>query len=167
MDIRLRPATADDLEYVKWALYTAFAWKPERQRYSPELVLDRPDAARYYRDWGRPGDLGVVAHVDGDLAGLAFCRLFTAADHGHGYVDDQTPEIGVAVAEGWRGRGLGTRLLAEIATAARVAGFARLSLSVDAGNPAIRLYQRIGYQEVSRDPDGVRMIQPLSPPSSN
>jgi ribosomal protein S18 acetylase RimI-like enzyme len=41
------------------------------------------------------------------------------------------------------------------------AGFTRLSLSVDALNPARRLYERAGYREVSADEDGVRMVLDL------
>ncbi|MBP1632938.1 MAG: putative acetyltransferase [Acidobacteria bacterium] len=109
----------------------------------------------------RPGDVGVVAESDGALLGVAFCRLFTSDDHGHGYVDDETPEVAVAVAEGYRGGGLGARLLNELAEAARRAGFLQLSLSVDSGNPARRLYRRLGYRTVSDDESGVRMVLAL------
>ena len=44
---------------------------------------------------------------------------------------------------------------------AREAGFPRLSLSVDAGNPALHLYERLGYRELTRDEDGVRMLLEL------
>ena len=39
---------------------------------------------------------------------------FHREDHGHGYVDDETPELAVAVWEGRRGEGTGTRLMAAI-----------------------------------------------------
>ena len=92
---------------------------------------------------------------------MALCRLFTDDDHGHGYVDEETPELAVAVADGRRGNGMGTRLLNELAGVAREAGFPRLSLSVDAGNPALHLYERLGYRELTRDEDGVRMVLEL------
>jgi GNAT superfamily N-acetyltransferase len=68
-----------------------------------------------------------MASAGDAVVGVAYCRLFTEADHGHGYVDDQTPEVAVAVRDGWRGRGLGTRLLQDLAVAAREQGFARLT----------------------------------------
>ena len=71
------------------------------------------------------------------------------------------PELAVAVADGRRGGGIGTLLMNELAEAARATGFARLSLSVDAGNPALRLYERLGYRELTRDEDGVRMLLEL------
>jgi ribosomal protein S18 acetylase RimI-like enzyme len=155
----IRELTADDVEEVKWALYAALAWSPDRELPPAEQTLAHPEAARYHRYWGRPGDLGVVATMDGDLVGVAYCRLFTADDHGHGYFDDETPEIAVAVCDRYRGRGFGERLLNE--RVARQAGFARLSLSVDTANPAIRLYSRLGYREISRDAHGIRMILPI------
>ena len=95
------------------------------------------------------------------MVGASSCRLFTAEDHGHGYVDDETPELAVAVWEGRRGEGIGTRLLAAIEMAAREAGFSRISLSVDADNPARRLYERLGYEELTVDEGGVRMLKEL------
>jgi hypothetical protein len=49
----------------------------------------------------------------------------------------------------------------ELARVAGAAGFARLSLSVDTDNPARRLYERLGYREVSVDESGVRMVTEL------
>ena len=161
----LRAAGPEDVEHVKWALYTALAWNPERELPPPELTLAHPEAARYHRDWGRDGDLGVVAEIDGDVVGVAYGRLFTASDHGHGYVDDRTPEIAVAVREDMRGRGVGADLMNALAAAARADGVARLSLSVDTDNPAARLYERLGYRTISIDEDGIRMVLELGPPA--
>jgi len=161
MSAVFRPADEGDLEHVKWALYTAVTWDPEGRVPPFEVTIDHPQLALYHRDWMRPGDVGVVAEREGTVVGVAFCRLFTADDHGHGYVDDETPEIAVAVAEGHRGDGLGRRLLDELAKAAREAGFVRLSLSVDTKNPARRLYTRLGYRTISDDDSGVRMVLDL------
>jgi ribosomal protein S18 acetylase RimI-like enzyme len=144
--VSLRDAGREDLEHIRWALYTALDWNPQRELRPFELTLEHPEAARYHRDWGRPGDLGVIAEVGEEVVGVAYCRLFTDADHGHGYVDEHTPELAVAVAESQRGAGIGTMLMDGLAAAALAAGFAQLSLSVDADNPARRLYERLGYR---------------------
>lgn len=159
--ISLRPATVDDLEHVKWALYAALAWDPQRDLPPPELTLAHPEARRYHGDWGRPGDLGVIAERATAVVGVAYGRLFTDEDHGHGYVDEQTPEIAIAVHESERGRGIGTLLLHALAERAREAGLTRLSLSVDTDNPARRLYERLGYRTISIDDDGARMLLAL------
>jgi hypothetical protein len=44
---------------------------------------------------------------------------------------------------------------------ARAAGIPRLSLSVDTGNPARKLYERLGYRQLSVDDAGVRMVLDL------
>lgn len=150
--------TGDDHDHIEWALCAAIAWDPERRLPPLDMVLSHPELTRYHEGWGRFGDIGVVAESDGVFAGIAFCRLFTAADHGYGYVDDATPELAVAVEEGWRGRGVGTMVLKGLAGEVRRVGFGALSLSVDPANPARRLYEWLGYREVSVDEQGVRML---------
>jgi GNAT superfamily N-acetyltransferase len=157
-----REASVADAEHIKWALYTALAWNPERELPPPEITLGRPEAARYHRGWGRPGDLGVLATIGEEVVGVAYCRLFTENDHGYGFVDVRTPEVALAVREGHRGRGLGGILLERLAELARAAGFTRLSLSVEESNPARRLYARLGYREIAADNQGgVRMLLEL------
>lgn len=157
----LRPLGDGDVAHIKWALCTAISWNPERALPPFELLIEHPELARYHRDWGRPGDIGVIAEIDGDVIGVACCRLFTEDDHGDGYVDERTPELAVAVAPDHRATGLGTRLMDALAAAARAQGVPALSLSVDHDNPALRLYERLGYRELSRDASGVRMVLAL------
>jgi GNAT superfamily N-acetyltransferase len=154
----VREVTEEDVDVIRWALYAALDWNPERQLPPVELVLAHPEAERYHRDWGRPGDLGVVAQLGDEVVGVAYARLFSEEDHGHGYVDDETPEVAVAVRDGHRGEGIGAQLLRALAALARERGLPRLSLSVDAANPARRLYERLGYRVLSEDDAGVRML---------
>lgn len=161
MGVTYRPLDETDVEHVRWALYEAVSWHPEQELPPYEALIDHPELARYHRDWGRPGDDGIVAEVEGSVVGVALFRLFTDDDHGHGYVDEETPELAVAVAERHRGLGIGARLMRELEASARFAGIRRLSLSVDSENPARRLYERLGYSELSRDASGVRMVLDL------
>jgi RimJ/RimL family protein N-acetyltransferase len=56
-------------------------------------------------------------------------------------------ELGMAVAAGWRGRGVGSALLAEAVERARKAGAHKLALQVWPHNAAaIALYERFGFQ---------------------
>ena len=157
----MRPLTGGDHHRITWALTTAVGWDPLRRLPPIEVLMQHPEILRYHLGWGRAGDTGVVAEVDGEFVGVAFCRLFTDDDHGYGFVDDETPELGVAVSEQWRQGGVGTELLKGLAEQARLAGIRALSLSVDTDNPARRLYRRLGYREVSVDEGGVRMLLEL------
>jgi GNAT superfamily N-acetyltransferase len=159
--IALRSGSAADLEHIKRALFVAVSWNPERELPPYEFVVAHPELARYHEGWGRLGDLAEIAEDGGEVVGASLCRLFTAEDHGHGYVDEETPELAVAVWDGRRGTGIGTRLMEAIEDAARADGRLCLSLSVDTDNPARRLYERLGYEELSVDDEGVRMLKRL------
>lgn len=118
-----------------------------------EAVKHQPALARYAADWGRRGDLGVVALVPGHAVGAAWLRVWTAADHGFGYVNDATPELVLAVLPTYRGNGVGTRLLMTVLHMA-AQQFATVSLNVRATNPVVRLYERAGFRKV----DGSELI---------
>ena len=157
----IRVAGEEDLPHLKHALYEAIAWNPERELPPYEFVIEHPELARYHAGWGRPGDLAVIAEDRDVVVGASLCRLFTDDDHGHGYVDDETPELAIAVWDGHRGRGIGTRLIEALEDLARAEGFEQLTSSVDTDNPARGLYGRVGYLELTVDDDGVRMLKAL------
>ena len=143
--VAFRPATAADLPFVQETLYLALAWDPDDPIPPIEPVINHPEIVKYHADWGRAGDAGVVAESDGDFVGMAYYRYFPEDDPGQGFVDPDTPELAIAVREGHRGRGIGSRLLDAIHRVARQAGASRMSLSVSDGNRAARLYERAGY----------------------
>ena len=59
--------------------------------------------------------------------------------------------LGMAVAKEWRGRGVGSALMAEAIRWAREAGVEKLALSVYPDNDAARaLYRKFGFQEEGR-----------------
>lgn len=160
-DLTIRRLTSDDAEIVGWALGTAATWRDPDAAPPLNDVLRHPDLVRYHAGWGRPGDGGVAAEIDGELAGAAFYRTFTADDHGYGYVDETTPEMGIAVTADRRRRGIGARLLTAVDDSARADGHRRLSLSVNTDNPALGLYLAHGYVEVRRGDDDVVMVLDL------
>ena len=51
-------------------------------------------------------------------------------------------------------RGLATTLVADVATALRDEGETALSLGVTVGNPAERIYERLGFRDAERKPPG-------------
>ena len=163
VDVQVRVGTTDDIGVFQRVLYEALAWNPDESIPSIETVLDHPEVARYHHGWGRPGDIGVVAETDHTPIGGAYCRLFTKDDHGHGFVDEATPEVAIAVWSGLRGQGIGGRLLAALEHEVGRAGIRQLSLSVDKTNPAAKLYTRTGYRTIDDSGTSYRMLKALHP----
>lgn len=161
--MQLRPATATDADVLSAMLVEAATWRPGTPRRPVAAVVARPGNRRYVQGWPRAGDGGVVAEATGEAIGAVWWRLFPADDPGYGWVDEHTPELSIGVAEAWRRRGVGTALLAAAAEAATASGLARLCLSVELDNPAMRLYQRIGWREVARSTRAATMVLELAP----
>jgi GNAT superfamily N-acetyltransferase len=112
----------------------------------PELE-DLP-VGRYVDRWGRDGDTALVLIERFRPVGAAWYRLFKASEPGYGFVDEDTPELTIAIVPSRRGRGLGRELLEALLAQAREGGFARLSLSVEPDNAAIHLYEQHGFTKV-------------------
>ena len=160
MDITIRPARSDDIELLKEALYISVVWDADRPS-TLEQVVGHPELTKYWENWGRPGDLGVIAERDGQYLGAAFGRFFTEDRPSYGFVDEQTPEVGIGIVAGERGKGLGRRMMLELEDLYREFGSKRLSLSVNFTNPARRLYESLGYAEVGQDENSAQMVKAL------
>lgn len=101
---------------------------------------------KYWRDWGRPDDIGVVAlREDGLPLSCAWVRAFPSDDPD--CLGDGILVLAVATIPSMRGSGVGTRVLSELIVRCRkLPQCAGISLSVRVENPAVRLYQRLGFQ---------------------
>ena len=147
--LEIRGATATDHSFLTARLVDAAFWRPDAER--PSSVDDAvraADLAVYLDGWGRRGDRALIAEVNGERVGAAWYRLFTDLEHGHGYLDAATPEVAIAVARGWRSRGIGRALLYALLAQAALDGHRRLSLSVEPDNAARGLYESMGFEKV-------------------
>jgi ribosomal protein S18 acetylase RimI-like enzyme len=128
----------------------------------PRDIIHRPELAKYVRTWGRAGDMGLVAVEvgSGESVGAAWLRLLTGDERGYGHVDDETPELGMAVLSGHRGRGVGSDLLGRLLKSAGGV-YRSVSLSVSADNPAVRLYERAGFERVRESGASLTMFKRL------
>lgn len=111
MDFSLRPAGAEDADFLARMLVEAAFWREDGPRGSIGDVLGTPELAHYIAGWPRAGDVGVVAQA-AEPVGAAWLRFFSADDPGYGFVDTAIPELTMGVDRSWRGHGVGRVLLA-------------------------------------------------------
>lgn len=161
--MRIRPLTPDD-ESILWdVLFYAIFIPPGEDAPLYEIVKE-PELARYVDDWmAHSDDLGYAAEENSELIGAAWLRRWSGSERGFGFVDEETPELSMALLPKHRGRGKGTMLLRHLLSTAAECHDA-VSLSVSVRNPARRLYEREVFIAVS-EPEGgsITMVKKFSP----
>jgi ribosomal protein S18 acetylase RimI-like enzyme len=152
----IRRGGAQDIRFLRDMLHHAYYWKERRPGEGPGPV------ALYVKGWGRPGDTALVAIDEGFPVGAAWYRLFSSRVPGFGFVDEQTPELAIAVVPNARGKGIGKALLEALLAQAKEAGHSAISLSVDKLNQgAIRLYEQHAFRRAGEDETSLTMVAPL------
>jgi len=139
----IRRGDVRDVPFLRDMLRHAYYW-----RWADPELADLP-LTRYVEGWGRPGDTALILIEGFQPVGAAWYRLFTSDEPGFGFVDEETPELTIAVVPSRRGRGYGAELLSALLEEARKVGFAHVSLSVEPDNPALKLYERHGFVKVA------------------
>jgi ribosomal protein S18 acetylase RimI-like enzyme len=145
----IRPARVGDVAFLHRMLYGAAYWRSgDRKPPTTEMLAD-DHLLRYVSGWGRAGDVGMIAENENTQPlGAAWFRLLSADNSGYGFIDESIPEVSIAVLGDCRGQGIGTALLTTLLEEAAGAGFQALCLSVSADNPALHLYEKLGFAKV-------------------
>ncbi len=138
---RLRPATADDTDFLR-AVYAATRkeelaltdWTDSQKEAFCRQQFDAQDA--HYRAHYPTSEFAVIESGTESIGRL--------------YVDRWDKEIRVmdiSILPEFRGAGVGTQLLRGLQDEARAAGKS-LSIHVEKFNPALRLYERLGFKPI-------------------
>ena len=173
LDYDIRLIRAAELTVLQKMLHLAIFVPPGDPALDRSTVQE-PRLARMYENWDRPGDLALVAtlHHEHDepegagththhhpaIIGAAWYRLYPSEAPGYGFVAGDIPELSVAVQPEYRGRGVGTALLRALISRGTEVGYRAMSLSVDARNPALRLYERLGFQVVKSEGNPIMLL---------
>jgi ribosomal protein S18 acetylase RimI-like enzyme len=148
MIYKVRAALSDDCPFLWQMLY--YAAHMDESGESLESAHANPDLRPYVQDFGRPGDLGVIAidPITNANAGAAWIRTMPANWPLYQFVDSGTPELAIAVTPAHIGRGVGSKMLAAVLASA-LGIYPAIALSVRANNPAKALYDRMGFAVIA------------------
>lgn len=157
MTINIRPLRTTDIDLLKEFLYQAI-FVPEGTAAPDRSIVDLPELEVYYDGFGADlHDHAWVAEVDEQVVGMAWVRMIDS----YGYVNDQTPVLSISLLPAYRGRGYGTKLLEALFLDLKQRGYQDVSLSVQRENPAYRLYQGLGFEQLEDKGTEVVMLKKL------
>jgi ribosomal protein S18 acetylase RimI-like enzyme len=146
----IRRGGRSDVRFLRDMLRHAYYWREREPGEEPGPV------ALYVKGWGRPGDTALIAVEGGFPVGAAWYRLFRRDRPGYGFVDEETPELAIAVVPSRRGRGIGDALLKALSERAAADGYRSLSLAVERDNDELVDYyeSRHGFELAGEDGRG-------------
>lgn len=146
--IEIRRTAPDDIEFLWRMLYFA-SHANDDPGVGPDDIRANPDLVGYIDGWKSTGHKGVIAESAGEPLGAAWLRLLGPGDETNPvFVSLDTPELAVAVEPGREGRGIGSAMITDLMKVA-TGTYPAVVLSARAESPAIRLYQRLGFEVLS------------------
>jgi ribosomal protein S18 acetylase RimI-like enzyme len=87
--------------------------------------------------------------------------VFRPNEPGYGFVDEETPELTISVVPSRRQHGVGQELLDALLAKASEEGHPAVSLSVEQDSPAVKFYERNGFERVGEAAGGLVMKRSL------
>ena len=140
-DLRIRQIRNEEYSVFEDFLYHSI-FLPLGVESLPREVIFEPEIFVYIENFGGKDDCGVVAEQDGKIIGAAWTRIIPA----YGHIDNKTPELAISVLPNFRGQGIGSKMMQSLFDLLCERGYRQTSLSVQKNNPAVRFYERLGYE---------------------
>lgn len=158
VNLAIRKLEATDQLLLAEMMYQAL-FIPEGETPPPKKIIWEPKLSKYHAQWGVAGDMGLVAEDGNQAIGAIWCRQFKRQDQSYGFVDQDTPEMIIAVEPGFRNQGIGSALIEAMINMLKAAGIKGISLSVQKANRALRLYNRLGFNIVKEEGTAFTMLK--------
>lgn len=156
----IRPLSSADRPLLREATLANMNWNGEK------FTFHDVDAAHaishYFTNFPSGRDFGLAHHDEDVIRAVAWLVFLPVEDPGYGFVDEETPELSIMTFTGSRGQGIGSTLLSEIINEARRRDITGISLSVEDGNDARRIYERAGFDVVGRNGSSDTMFLSLT-----
>lgn len=154
--VTLRPATDADYAFMRYLYGSTRAEEMQQFPFSDEqktAFLDQQFAAQYehYRVHYPSCERNIIER-DGKAVGRLWIDEWK----------DQLRLVDIALLPEARGTGVGTKLLRDVLQRGAACG-KPVTIHVEGFNPALRLYQRLGFQHI--DTNGVYYLMRWTPPS--
>ena len=154
MDYIIREMRSEEYCLLSDFLYEAI-YIPEGIEPPPKSVIECPELQEYIVEFGnRKHDKALVAEIQGNVVGAIWVRIMN--DYGH--IDNDTPSLAMSVCPQYRGLGIGTSLLKQLLQVERLAGYSKISLSVQKSNYAVKMYEKVGFTVVNENSEEFIMI---------
>ncbi|MEE0510774.1 MAG: GNAT family N-acetyltransferase [Peptococcaceae bacterium] len=152
---QIRGLRAEETPLLENFLYEAI-FIPEGVAPPPCSVVRDSSLSCYIDAFGSGAcDHALVAVLqDGTVAGAVWTRLLADRSPLAGDV----PTLAIAVLPAYRSRGIGTALLHAMLKELASHGWQQVALSVQKANPALRLYQRTGFNIVKDNGEELVMV---------
>ena len=158
MSYSIREMRKEEYSLLSDFLYEAI-YIPDGTSAPPKSVITCPELQIYIADFGNSKhDKALIAEIDGNIVGAIWARIMN--DYGH--IDENTPSLAMSVLKAYRGMGIGTLLLTQMLLAEKAAGYAKISLSVQKDNYAVKLYRKAGFTTVKETTEEYIMVADLN-----
>lgn len=144
MEPTIRPLKREEQPLLEAFLYQAI-FQRDTQNMLPRSIIYQPDIWVYIKEYGKPDDHCLLAELDSQIAGAVWARILSGPVKGFGNIDEHTPEFAISLYPGFRGQGIGTRLMQAMLQLLREKGYPKASLAVQKDNYAVTLYQKVGF----------------------
>lgn len=157
----IRAIKPTETAFLSDMLYEAL-YIPNGEPKLPQDIIYQPQLFAYIKGFGQQSDMCLVAEWEKQLIGAIWIRLFTEEAKGYGFVNEQTPELSMALLENYQNKGIGTQLLKKMIEKLTDLKYKHVSLSVDKRNFAYNMYKKHHFKEIHAEGNSIIMIKFLN-----